>query len=89
MLTLISFILVVLGAINWFLVGAFRFDIIAGIFGGASLVASILYIIIGIAALWLIFQVFRQEGRLNVLRDSAYGRGSDAILTGRTKKSAD
>ena len=47
--------LVIVGALNWLLVGLFQFDVVAAIFGGsAAVVSRIIYIIIGIAGLWSI-----------------------------------
>lgn len=47
-----SLTLIILGALNWLLVGLFQFDVIAAIFGSQAAVASrILYIIVGIAGL--------------------------------------
>ena len=45
--------LVLLGALNWGLVGFFQYDLIAGIFGGVSSVVSrILYAAVGLAGLY-------------------------------------
>ena len=45
--------LVILGAINWGLIGLFRFDLIAVIFGGMeSVVSRIIYTIIALAGLY-------------------------------------
>ncbi len=45
-----------IGALNWGLIGIFGFDLVAWIFGTATLASSIVYSIIGIAALvWLIW----------------------------------
>lgn len=54
MITVISLILVIIGAINWFSVGVFDFNIIDWIFAGDMYIgARIIYGIVGIAALWL------------------------------------
>ena len=48
-----SLTLVIIGAINWLLVGLFQFDVVAPIFGGsAAVVSRIIYVIIGLAGLW-------------------------------------
>lgn len=52
--TVISFILVIVGALNWFLVGVFSFDLVAMIFGAMTTVTRIIYALVGLAALWLI-----------------------------------
>ncbi len=45
-----------IGALNWGLVGLFGFDLVAWIFGSATMVSNIVYSIIGVAALlWLIW----------------------------------
>ena len=43
-------ILVIVGALNWGLVGAFNFDLVASLFGQMSIVSRIVYIIIGLSA---------------------------------------
>lgn len=45
--------LVIIGAINWGLIGFFKFDLVATIFGGMdSIISRIIYAIIGIAGLY-------------------------------------
>jgi uncharacterized membrane protein YuzA (DUF378 family) len=54
-LTLLAFILVIIGAINWLLVGIFSFDIVAWMFTtNTAAMSRIIYIIIGIAGLWVL-----------------------------------
>ena len=55
--SIIAFILVIVGALVWLLVGVFDFNLVAAIFGaGASAVVSrIIYSLVGLSALWLIF----------------------------------
>lgn len=48
--------LTIIGALNWGLIGIFGFDLVAFIFGPATIASSIVYSIIGIAALvWVIW----------------------------------
>lgn len=47
-------ILIIIGAINWGLVGFFQFDLVAAIFGDMSTFSRIIYSIIGIAGLYSI-----------------------------------
>ena len=62
MMDTISLLLVIIGAINWLLVGVFQFDLVAWIFGGqAALLSRILYTVIGAAALWCITLLFRNR----------------------------
>lgn len=52
---MVTFILLVIGGINWLLLGAFEWDI-GALFGGMdAIISRIIYIVIGLAALWEIF----------------------------------
>ena len=51
----IAFVLLVIGGLNWGLVGIFNFDLVAWVFGAGSIVARIVYILVAVSALWLIF----------------------------------
>lgn len=47
----IALTLVIIGAINWLLIGLFSFDLVATIFGSMSVVSRIVYVLVGIAEL--------------------------------------
>lgn len=51
----VALILVVIGGINWGLVGAFNFDLVAMIFGTMSVLSRIVYVLIGLGAIYTIF----------------------------------
>lgn len=55
--SVIAFILVIVGAIVWLLIGIFDFNLVAFIFGsGADAVVSrIIYSLVGLSAIWLLF----------------------------------
>ena len=58
----IALAMVVIGGINWGLIGIFRFDLVAWIFGGqAAILSRIIYTLVGIAALWCITLIFRDS----------------------------
>ncbi|MBR0141732.1 MAG: DUF378 domain-containing protein [Ruminococcus sp.] len=58
----LALILLIVGGINWGLVGIFQLDLIAWLFGGAgSLIARTLYILVAISAVWCISLLFRKE----------------------------
>ncbi|HWQ58963.1 MAG TPA: DUF378 domain-containing protein [Clostridia bacterium] len=58
----VALILLIIGALNWGLVGIFQYDLIAGIFGGmSSVVSRILYTLVGLAGIWSIKFLFRRE----------------------------
>ena len=46
--------LVIIGAVNWLLVGIFRFDLVAYLFGSLSWLSRIIYTSVGLAGLYLI-----------------------------------
>lgn len=51
-LDVIALILIIVGGLNWGLVGAFKFDLVAAIFGEMSAVARIVYILVGLSAIY-------------------------------------
>ena len=54
--------LVIIGAVNWGLIGIFQFDLVASIFGGqAAVVSRIIYTLVGAAGLWCISLLFRDR----------------------------
>lgn len=57
----ISLVLVIIGALNWLLVGLFRYDLVAHIFGGGSLISRLIYSLVGIAGLYCISFLFRER----------------------------
>ena len=60
----VSLILVIIGAINWGLVGLANFDLVAWIFGGQTAVVSrIIYALVGLAGLWCITLLFRKNSK--------------------------
>lgn len=62
-MNIIALILMVIGALNWGLVGIFQFDLVAAIFGYASVVARIIYTLVGVAGLWGIVMLFQRNVR--------------------------
>ena len=50
-LSLASFFLIIIGAINWLLVGAAKFDLVRWIFGRRSIVGRIVYGLVGLGGL--------------------------------------
>ncbi|MBQ7025314.1 MAG: DUF378 domain-containing protein [Peptococcaceae bacterium] len=58
----IALILSIIGSLNWGLVGIFKFDLVAWLFGGqASVVSRIIYTVVGLAGLWCISLLFRRN----------------------------
>lgn len=61
MIDKIALILAIVGGLNWGSIGLFQFDLVAWIGGGQdSLVARIIYTLVGLAAVWCISLLFRE-----------------------------
>lgn len=59
-MNIITLILLVIGGLNWLLVGLFQVDLVAAIFGGqTSILSRIVYILVGLSALWQLMPLFR------------------------------
>lgn len=54
----IALVLIIIGAINWGLIGFLNFDLVATIFGDMSVVSRIVYALVGISGLWGIKLLF-------------------------------
>ena len=48
----IALVLIIIGAINWGLVGIFNFNLVDAIFGTMSVISRIIYALVGISGLW-------------------------------------
>ena len=58
----LALILSVIGSLNWGSVGLFKFDLVAWICGGAgTLLARIIYTLVGLAGVWCISLIFRSD----------------------------
>lgn len=57
----LALVIVLIGALNWLLVGLFQYDLVASIFGGpASFLSRTVYTIVGLAGLYCISLLFRE-----------------------------
>lgn len=64
MLSLISFVLVCVGCLNWFSIGILQYDFVAGIFGSQSNIFSrIIYTLVGIASIIVAFNLIKNKGK--------------------------
>lgn len=58
----LALILSIIGCLNWGLVGIFRFDLVAWLFGGQTAVVSrIVYTLVALAGVWCISLLFRDR----------------------------
>lgn len=52
-LNVLTLVLIIIGGVNWLLVGLFEFDLVAALFGGSTATLSrVVYVLVGLSALW-------------------------------------
>ena len=62
MMDKIALWILIIGGLNWGLVGIFSFDLVAWAFGGSdSLISRIVYILVALSAIWSITLIFRKN----------------------------
>ena len=54
----IALVLIIIGALNWWLIGLFGFDLVATLFGEMTIISRIVYGLVGISGLWGIKLLF-------------------------------
>lgn len=62
----VALVLVIVGGLNWLLVGLFEFDLVATLFGADSVLAKIVYVLVGLAALWMLWDLLARRSRRTV-----------------------
>ncbi len=62
-MNIVALILMIVGALNWLLVGLFNFNLVTWIFGVGSVMSIILYILVGLGGIWGIVMLFQQNVR--------------------------
>ena len=55
----VTLILLIVGGLNWGLVGLFDFDLVAAIFGEMTALSRIVYTLVGLSAVWQIIPLLR------------------------------
>ena len=64
MLDRLALIIMIIGGINWGLVGLFNIDLVSFIFGGSDeIITRVIFMLVGISALWCISLLFRRRER--------------------------
>jgi uncharacterized protein len=63
-LNIIALVLLVVGGLNWGLVGLFNFDLVAALLGEGSLLSRIVYILVGISAVWVAVTAASRNGEM-------------------------
>jgi len=54
----IVLVILAVGGLNWGLIGLFNFDLVAAIFGNMTAISRLLYIIVGLSAIYTFFEAF-------------------------------
>lgn len=57
----LTLVLLIVGGLNWGLVGLLNFDLVAAIFGEMSPLSRIVYVLVGLSALWQIISLVRGD----------------------------
>lgn len=71
-INIITLALVIVGGINWGLVGLFQFDLVAAIFGGEdSPLSRLVYVLVGLAALWQLYPLSQAGQRGEIAAERA------------------
>jgi uncharacterized membrane protein YuzA (DUF378 family) len=56
----VALILVIIGGLNWGLVGLLDIDLVAELFGSMTVISRVVYSLVGVAALWMIYFVTKE-----------------------------
>lgn len=65
MLGIFSFIVLIIGAVNWFFIGLLQFDFVAGLFGSqASIFSRIVYVAVGVSAFIILSILIKNKGKI-------------------------
>ena len=70
-MNIVALILMIVGAVNWLLVGVFNFNLVTWIFGSSSVIATILYVLVGLGGIWGIVMLFQKNVRKTELMHDA------------------
>ncbi len=62
-MNVLALIVMVIGALNWGLIGLFHFDLMAALFGSMTAFSRIVYALVGIAGIWGIVMLFQRNVR--------------------------
>ncbi len=62
----LAWILLLIGGLNWLVIGIFSLNLVGLIFGGVTILLRIVYILVGLSALWLLIVPFMERGRITL-----------------------
>ncbi|MFB6075910.1 MAG: DUF378 domain-containing protein [Candidatus Aenigmatarchaeota archaeon] len=58
---LLAMVLVIIGGLNWLLVGAADMNLVTMVFGAGSMITKVVYVLVGLAALYMIYYLFKNQ----------------------------
>ena len=67
-INILTLVLVIVGGLNWLLVGLFGFDLVAALFGEMSPLSRVVYVLVGLSAVWQLIALFGVSGARNTAR---------------------
>lgn len=59
----VALVLVIVGGLNWLLVGLFEYNLVDSLFGVGSVLSKIVYVLVGLAALWMLYKLLMPRTR--------------------------
>ena len=62
----VTLLLLIVGGLNWGLVGLFDFDLVAALFGEMSTLSRVVYVLVGLSALYQLIPLFRGDENTRV-----------------------
>lgn len=80
----VAMVLVIVGGLNWGLYGAFEYDLVASVFGDLTTVSKVVYILVGLSALYMIFGASKMGGGKSMMMEDKGGMGKPGGSMGNT-----
>lgn len=62
----VALVLVIVGGLNWLLIGLFQYNLVDSLFGVDSVLARLVYVLVGLAALWMLWGLVMTRSRRTV-----------------------
>ena len=62
--SVIALVLTIVGALNWLLIGIFDFNLVTWVTMGTAWIASVIYILVGIAGIFMLVWLFTARGKM-------------------------
>lgn len=78
-LNLTTLILVIIGGINWGLVGVADFNLVAALFGVDSLITNLVYLLVGLSALWQLVPLTKAFQITEPVAESGHHRRDEPV----------